>query len=179
MLRALPFAALALAGCPALAADNGFYLGAGIGQANVQIDASTELPGFEGDDTGFKLIAGVRPLDWLAAEINYVDLGTPSDDVAGTQVGTDASGIAGFGVALLELPLVDLYGKLGAVRWEFSASAPNLGLSGSASGTDLAWGAGAQLRFLSFGLRLEYERFEIRDFDDANFLSLSVTYTFL
>ncbi|HSG82160.1 MAG TPA: porin family protein [Gemmatimonadota bacterium] len=179
MSRLALFAGLVLFAAPVLAADNGVYVGAGIGQSNVQVDASTDLPGFDGDDTGFKLIAGVRPLDWLAAEVNYVDLGAPEGDVAGTRIATDASGITAFGIALLELPFLDLYGKLGAVRWDVTASIPDIGLSGDASGTDLAWGAGAQLRFLSFGLRLEYERFEISDFDDSDFLSLSVTYTFL
>ena len=57
---------------PAVAADNGFYLGGSVGQANLKIDdlIGGLLPDddFDGDDTGFKLIAGIRPLDWLAVE---------------------------------------------------------------------------------------------------------------
>ena len=179
MSRALLSAALALLATPALAADNGFYLGAGIGQANVQVDAGAGLPTFDENDTGFKVIAGVRPLDWLGAEVNYVDLGKPSGDVADTRIETDASGLSAFGLLFLELPLVDLYGKLGVVRWDFSASAPDFDLSGGETGTDFAWGAGIQARLLSLGVRLEYERFEISDLDATSFLSLSVTYTFL
>jgi len=179
MSRALLGAALALLAGQALAADNGFYLGAGVGQANVQVDAGAGLPAFDEDDTGFKVIAGFRPLDWFAAEVNYVDLGSPSGDVAGTRIETDASGLSGFGMLFLELPLVDLYGKLGVVRWDASASAPDFDLSGDDSGTDFAWGAGVQVRLLSFGVRLEYERFEISDLDETSFLSLAVTYTFL
>lgn len=179
MSRALLCAALALIAGPALAADNGFYLGAGIGQANVRISTGAGLPGFDENDTGYKLIAGFRPLDWLGAEVNYVDLGTPSGNIAGTRIKTDASGVSGFGLVFLEMPLVDLYGKLGVVRWDASAAAPGLGLSGGDSGTDFAWGAGVQVRLLSLGVRLEYERFEISDLDETSFLSLSVTYTFL
>ena len=179
MSRAWLGAGLALLAGPALAADNGFYLGAGIGQANVQFEPGEGLPAFDEDDTGYKVIAGFRPLDWLGAEVNYVDLGSPSGEVAGTTVETDTKGVSAFGIAFLELPLVDLYGKLGVVRWDASASVPSLDFSGDESGTDLAWGAGVQVRFLSFGVRLEYERFEISDLDESSFLSLSLTYTFL
>src|SRR5262245_34828448 len=65
----------------AAAADNGFYLGAGVSQATTKLS-------FEGlgsddvDDTGFKVIAGWRPLDFFAVEANYVDMG--GDSEAGT-----------------------------------------------------------------------------------------------
>ncbi len=179
MSRAWLGAGLALLAGPALAADNGFYLGAGIGQANVQVEPGEGLPTFDEDDTGYKLIAGFRPLDWLGAEVNYVDLGAPSGEVAGNVVETDAKGLSAFGIVFLELPLVDLYGKLGVIRWDASANIPALDLSGDDSGTDFAWGAGLQVRLLSFGVRLEYERFEISDLDESSFLSLSLTYTFL
>ena len=179
MSRAWLGAGLALLAGPALAADNGFYLGAGIGQANVQIEPGEGLPAFDEDDTGYKLIAGFRPLDWLAAEVNYVDLGAPSGEVAGNVVETDAKGLSAFGIVLLELPLVDLYAKLGVIRWDAGASIPALDLSGDDSGTDFAWGGGVQVRLLSFGVRLEYERFEISEVDESSFLSLSLTYTFL
>jgi hypothetical protein len=65
-------ASLALAGT-ANAADNGFYLGVGVGQSNVDIDSATVH--VDGDDTGFKAIAGFRPLDSFGVEVNYVDFG--------------------------------------------------------------------------------------------------------
>ena len=51
------------------AADNGVYIGAGVGQATVQIDDIGGIGSldFDGDDLGYKVIAGVRPLDWLCA----------------------------------------------------------------------------------------------------------------
>ncbi len=62
-------ALLTLPVLPAVAADNGFYLGGSVGQANLKID---DLSGdvfpdddFDADDTAFMLIAGIRPLDWL------------------------------------------------------------------------------------------------------------------
>ncbi len=93
MRKAILFAAalLTLPVLPAVAADNGFYLGGSVGQANLKID---DLTGgaladddFDADDTAFKLIAGIRPLDWLAVEAAYVNFGEPKDDVSGYPVG--------------------------------------------------------------------------------------------
>jgi opacity protein-like surface antigen len=179
MTRPLLLAALALLAAPAMAADNGIYLGAGIGLSNVTVNDVDSLPAFDEDDTGFKVIAGIRPLDWLGAELNYIDFGTPMSNAAGTRVESEATAFAAFAVAFLALPIVDLYGKLGVVRWDASVRAMDVGLSAEDSGTDFAWGLGVQARLLSLGLRLEYERFEIGSFDETRFLSLSVTYTFL
>jgi hypothetical protein len=75
-------AAFALGGAsaPALAADNGFYVGGSVGQANVAADVGN-LDDFDEDETGFKVFAGVRPLDLLAFEVAYVDFGSPSRSV--------------------------------------------------------------------------------------------------
>jgi len=161
------------------AADNGVYLGAGVGQANIQVDGDINVPEFDEDDTGFKVIAGFRPVDWFAAELNYIDLGKPSTTVAGTRVETQADGIAAYAVGFVPLPLLDLYGKIGVIDWDAKGSIPQFGVSTSDSGTDLAYGVGLQVRFWSLGARLEYEKFEIGDTDDTSFLSLSFVYTFL
>jgi hypothetical protein len=76
---------------PAFAADNGFYVGAGIGQGYVKVD-DVALDNFKGDDTGFKVIAGFRPFKMFALEANYVDLGSAKDNVAGVNVNADTTG---------------------------------------------------------------------------------------
>ena len=58
----------------AAAADNGFYIGAGITQSEFEIDGASDSL----DDNSFKIIVGYRPLDWLAVEANYIDLGGES-----------------------------------------------------------------------------------------------------
>ena len=63
------------------AADNGFYLGAGVSQAKTELSFD-DFGSDDVDDTGFKIIGGCRPLDFLAVEANYMDLGGDSD--AGT-----------------------------------------------------------------------------------------------
>jgi hypothetical protein len=169
--------ALSVISSGAMAADNGFYIGVGAGQGNVETDEVSGIS-FDGDDTAFKAIAGFRPLDFLAFELNYIDLGNPSESIGGIDVEVDTSGIDLFAVGLIPLPLVDLYAKAGLVSWEAEVSAQGIG-SVDDDGEDFAYGAGVQVRFGSLGVRAEYEVFEIGDFDDVNLLSVGVTWTFL
>jgi len=77
--------ALALAmtiGCaPALAADPlGFYIGAGVGHSQVRdvfefSDIGVPVS-INGTATGWKLMAGMRPLSVLGAEVAYIDFGS-------------------------------------------------------------------------------------------------------
>lgn len=156
----------------AYAADNGLYLGASIGQADVSVSAQSSLPEFDGDATAFKIIAGLRPLNWLGFEVNYIDLGEADDQ--GNSV--DPTGVSGFAVGFAALGPVDLFAKAGAINWNADLhSAGNL--VKESEGTDFAWGVGAQFRVWSLSIRAEYERFEIEK--DANLLSVGATWTFL
>ncbi len=62
----------------AAAADNGFYLGGGLSNTNFDVEVDGVSDDF--DDNGFKVIAGFRPLNWLAFEANYIDLGGTDED---------------------------------------------------------------------------------------------------
>src|SRR4029078_6547760 len=91
MRKAILFAAalFALPVLPAVAADNGFYLGGSIGQAGLKIDDISNggsSAGFDADDMGYKFIAGFRPLDWLGLEAAYVNFGKPEDTVLGQEL---------------------------------------------------------------------------------------------
>ena len=173
MRNAVLFAALLSCGSTAWAADNGFYVGGSIGQAKAELKEGNL--NFDADDTGFKAIAGIRPLDWLAVEANYVNFGEASDD----DVEIDADGVSAFAVGFLAAGPVDLFAKAGLVSWDASVSVDGLGTIGRDDGTDLAYGVGAQLRFLSLGVRAEYEIFDIDGVDDLSMLSIGFTYTFL
>jgi hypothetical protein len=180
MRKATLFAAalLTLPVLPAVAADNGFYLGGSVGQANLQIDDLTggALPDddFDADDTAFKLIAGIRPLDWLAVEAAYVNFGEPSDEVAGFDLEADGDGISAFAVGFLAVGPVDLFAKAGLIAWDSKIE----GGAFDDDGSDLAYGVGAQFRVWGLALRAEYEKFEISDVD-LDMVSVGVTYTFL
>lgn len=171
----------ALAIGTAQAADNGIYVGVGVGQATVEIDDVEGLSAldFEGDDTGYKVIAGIRPLDWLAFEANYINFGEPDDSLAGVKLRSEGDGIAAYALGLFAAGPVDLFAKAGVLKWDSELTNPQFGRLEDADGTDLAYGVGAQFRLLSLGVRAEYEIFDIDEVDKANMISLSVTYTFL
>ena len=142
----------------AAAADNGFYLGAGIAQ--------TDLGSLDGD--GFKIIAGFRPLDWLAVEANYIDLG--SESFGGDSI--DASAFTASGLLLAEFAVIDLYARIGVANYQTDTN------NFSDDGWEPTLGAGIGAHFGSLGLRAEYEVIDASYFE-AKTLSLSFTYTFL
>lgn len=166
-------AALALTSAPAIAADNGIYLGGSIGQSSLQVDDFS----YDADANGYKLIAGWRFLDWLAVEGNYIDFGSGDDSVNGTKIESEADGVSLSAVGFLPVGPVDLFARVGAVDWSADLSSPGFG-SASDDGTDLTYGVGAQFRVWSLSIRAEYEIFDIEDVD-VDMISLGVTWTFL
>jgi len=178
MRKAILFAValIALPVLPAVAADNGFYLGGSVGQANLKISDITDgisTADFDADDTAFKLIAGIRPLDWLGVEAAYVNFGEPEDTVLNQKLKADGDGISAFAVGFLPTGPVDLFAKVGLISWDSKISG-----SFDDSGTDLAYGVGAQFRVLGLSIRAEYEKFDISDVD-LDMISVGLTYTFL
>lgn len=177
MRKAVLATALLLASTATMAADNGIYLGASLGKANTEFDRGQGLGRvrIDGDDTGFKIIAGLRPLDWFGVEANYVNFGEAEDG----PLTAETDGISAFGVFFLTAGPVDVFVKGGVVSYDTSIEFQGFGDVFRDDGTDFAYGVGVQFRLLSLGVRAEYEKFEIDDIDDANMLSLGVTYTFL
>jgi opacity protein-like surface antigen len=178
MRKAILFAAalLALPVLPAVAADNGFYLGGSIGQANLKIDDLSNgisTGDFDADDMAWKLIAGIRPLDWLGVEAAYVNFGEPEDTVLGQKLKAEGDGISAFAVGFLPTGPVDLYAKVGLISWDSKISG-----NFDDDGTDLAYGVGAQFRVLGLSIRAEYEKFDVSDVD-LDMISVGLTYTFL
>lgn len=167
--------ALAAAATPAQAADNGFYLGAGITQTTFDID---DIGSGELDDNSFKIIAGFRPLNWLAFEANYIDLGGESDE----DFSFDASAFTASALAIAEFGVIDVYARAGFANWRTDASVDDLG-SASDDGWEPTFGVGVGAHFGSLGVRAEYEQFSADMFDeleaDVDTISLSFTYTFL
>jgi len=179
----MKFAVLALLGTfclvavvpRAAAADNGFYLGAGI--TKTEFD-SGDIEDVSLDDNSFKLIAGFRPLDWLAFEANYVDLGSDSANTPLGNSSIDSDAITLSALGLFEVGIVDLYARAGIAHWKVNVSLD--GIDDSDSGDEFTYGAGVGVHFGSVGVRAEYERFQLNNFDtDVSTVSLSFTYTFL
>jgi opacity protein-like surface antigen len=196
-------ALLAAPMAPTLAADAlGIYVGASIGQARV--DATTPIGGdFRENHSAFKVLAGVRPISLLGAELSYVDLGHPTGTVDGPNVmgqsrfpaDVSMKGAAAFGVLYLPVPVLDVFVKAGPARLQSTANSaavlpgvgacaityPNCALVYSRldrTNTSLAAGAGAQMKFGSCALRAEYERFSAAG-GHPGLLSLGFTWTIL
>lgn len=169
-VAALSALALAAIAPQAAAADNGIYIGAGITKSEFDVGfASDSL-----DDNSFKVIAGYRALDWLAVEANYIDLGSESE--GGDSL--DAQAFTVSGLLIAEFAVIDLYARLGMANWKLDAESG--GFNASDDGWEPTYGVGIGAHFGSFGIRAEYEQFEVSDFDfDVNTVSLSFTYTFL
>jgi hypothetical protein len=111
-LGALSLAAIAP---QAAAADNGFYLGAGITKSEFDVGGASDSL----DDNSYKIIAGFRPLDWLAVEGNFIDLGGESD---GFGTSLDAQAFTVSGLLIAEFAVIDLYARLGMANWKLDAS---------------------------------------------------------
>jgi hypothetical protein len=176
----------------AQAADNGIYIGGGVSRTSIDTgsDFVESVPNFslDDDDNGFKLIVGMRPFDWLGFEANYVDFGNIELSSSGSVLlpavpegSFELTGFDAFAVGFLSAPFVDVFGKVGAIRWDSDAavSIGDFDFSSSESGTDFAYGAGLQARLGSLAARLEYERFEVDGTDEVAMVTLGLTYTFL
>lgn len=182
MRRLLLIPLLALAAGSAHAAGlfgAGVYAGAGLMRANVNDLFGT---GFDIHNTSFKALAGLR-FSLLGAEVDYYHLGSESRTVANLgSVQADARAFAAYAVGYLPIPLLpfDIYGKLGLDRWQLSGNSPTPSLFRfSDSGTQLAWGIGAQAHLGHLIGRLEYERLSITNTDGARVVSLSLIFNFL
>lgn len=169
--------ALALA-AGAAHADNGtFYVGAGISRDNLKDITATAS---DLNSTNWKIWAGFRPISVFAVEADYIDLGSETINNPATSTHVNYKAFTGYAVGYVPIPVpfLDVFGKAGLARWSSSGSTsfgatPGL-FSLSDSGTQFAWGIGAQVHVGNIGGRLEYENFGIRNTNGANIVSLSV-----
>lgn len=171
--------AMLLSAPAANAQDNGIYFGGSVG--DVSSDYDWDLGGLAGapsEDTAFKLIGGVRPLDSFAVEVDYVDLGDTTVPVSGgdDRAGLKSNALSVSAVGFFHLPLLDVFGRIGMARWESDPSSL-VGSLDSDDGTDLTYGIGAQVRLGSIAVRAEYEDYDISG-GSAELASIGVTYTF-
>jgi opacity protein-like surface antigen len=190
----------------------GLYIGAGGGAAHLRLDEdqydvtcgpprSFFATCFDETQFGWTVFAGVQPLPFLGAELQYLDFGHGSQSVEyGETASQHARALAIFGTGTLSLPFVDLYAKAGVGRLQATTSFVNdrsksdpmgcldsiyLGYDGCSvvgSHTDstharFGGGVGAQFKWSSLALRGEYVRFSVPH-ADPDLLSLSILWKF-
>jgi hypothetical protein len=187
--RALALASLLVVLPVATAAADevlGLYAGGALGSSQVAIDSLD----FSANDLGWKALVGLRAVDLLGAEAEYVNLGHPHATVAAGRVSSSASGPAVFALAYLPLPLpmLDVFGKAGLANIQQSATV-TLGSGGSACAagiacnglsqteSEFAWGVGAQVKYGSLAVRGEFEQFRASG-GNLNFASVGLYWNF-
>jgi hypothetical protein len=173
-------------GATAARADQGFYY-VGAGVVRNSLTGITDLGGLPDlKNTSWKAYGGVRPLNWLAGELDYIDLGNGSST---TTTGTgnvtahaDGKAVAAYAVGFfpIPLPMIDVFGKVGLARWSLNGNVNSLvsPASLSTNGTEFAWGIGVQAHISMVGARLEYENFNVPNTSGASVASLSVYLNF-
>jgi hypothetical protein len=153
------------------------------------------------NDTGWKIMLGVRPISLIGAELEYVDFGhptlsyTPVGVGLGWQADLRATARSAFGVlyAPIPVPAFDLYGKVGMSSlhstvnatgsWGCFPPAECVAVNQTAAfhldrtDTDLAYGAGLQVKLAGFAIRAEYERIR-ESTGDPSLMSLGIIWTF-
>lgn len=187
---------LLLAGASAVAAaqtnPTGFYVGASLGQFNMNIDSLDDVDDAaatirDSDDNAWKAFVGYRFLPWLRLEAAYVDLGNPGDSFESS--GSDGNyrvGMSGFEPALIaSLPLgpIEIFGKVGEYFYDLETQIdlddPGPSVNSKHSRNDFVWGGGVSAVVMSrIELRAEYERIEIENADDSDAFWLGAAWRF-
>jgi hypothetical protein len=194
------FALLAQPGGEAVADDSlGLYIGGAIGQSRVVEAAQTACicdldPGaiitekFDKTHLAFQGELGARPISLLGAEIDYINFGKPSGEANTFPESASIKGVSAFGVLYLPVPVVDIYLKAGIARLQSALKFSYCGpcacdfclntIQLERTNTSGAGGVGAQYRFGSWALRVEYERFNAAG-GNPSLLSAGITWIFL
>jgi OOP family OmpA-OmpF porin len=186
-------AALLLAGLAAAADaqaqdnDAGAYAGAGVGSFDVKIDnfddVDETIDRYDSDDTAWKAFVGWRVNPWFAAEVAYVNLGSPDDEILpDTRLTVETDGFAPYLVGTLPIgDWFEAFAKAGYYWYDVEAriSSPIGEASEDASDSTFTWSAGLGLNvFERVNVRLEYEQFDFDQTDDASALWLTGAWRF-
>jgi OOP family OmpA-OmpF porin len=178
---AMVFILAGLAGTVARADDkHGLYIGAGAGYGSQEFDISTES--FKDNTTAWKGFVGYRFMRFIGFEAAYVDFGKASDQLnfGGGNQSVDVKTHGETAEIVGTLPLGDffeIYGKAGYLWWNTDVN--GVSNSNSDSGNDPVYGAGAAIIIAKkFGIRLEYEKFDIKDTKSVYLTTAGVEWRF-
>ena len=168
----------------------GLYIGGAAGQSQVEANVPT-VGDFKENHSAFKVIAGIRPIPLIGAELSYIDFGHPSGNINSSPSDVSEKGADAFGVLYLPVPVVDVFVKAGLARLQSTANGVRAGVGAcvfnfpncalfrlDSTNTSFAAGAGAQFKLGTWAVRAEYERFHAAG-GNPSLVSLGVTWTFL
>jgi OmpA-OmpF porin, OOP family len=188
-ITAVLAAAALAAAASAQATDNeaGFYAGAGVGTFDIKIDdvddVTTEIERYDSDDTAYKVFGGWRMNPYLAFELAYVNLGSPTDEILpDTRLTVETDGFAPYVVGTLPIgDWFEVFAKAGYYWYDVEArvNSPLGNASSKTSDDNFTWSAGAGVNiFEHVNVRLEYEQFDFENTDTSNALWLTGAFRF-
>ena len=188
-ITAVLAAAALAAAASAQATDNesGFYAGAGVGTFDVKIDdvddVTTTIDRYDSDDTAYKVFGGWRMNPYLAFELAYVNLGSPTDEILpDTRLTVETDGIAPYVVGTLPIgDWFEVFAKAGYYWYDVEArvNSPFGNTSDKSSDDNFTWSAGMGVNiFEHVNVRLEYEQFDFDNTDTSNALWLTGAFRF-
>ena len=169
--------------------DSGFYIGAGVGQFNVQIDdvddTDEAVQSLDDDDNSWKFFGGYRFNPYLSLELAYIDFGGPEDSFEGSgsdgEYKLDISGFAPYIIGSFPIGPVELFAKAGYYFYDVDVTADfdDPDIDSSSSEEDFLYGFGVGATFFEhLNARLEYEKIDSDLVDDADALWLSAAWRF-
>jgi opacity protein-like surface antigen len=187
------------------AADDllGLYVGGAIGEARVEASGEPLVIGpnlyqatgrFDETHSAFKVMAGIRPIPLLGAEVAYMDFGSPSGGYNAYPARVSMHGESAFALIYLPIPVVDVFLKGEIDHMQSAMDGTAVYAANCTAGpcplyvgtgpfrldrtnTGLALGGGAQYKFGPLALRAEYERFSAAEAHPA-LLSVGLTWSF-
>lgn len=175
-------------------AQQGFYLGGGVGRYNLKINTfnalSNTITGYSANDTAYQFFAGYRFIPYLALEAQYLNLGTNRQFFGGGSELTNK--IYGWAPSLVgTLPLgsytgpigpLELFGRVGEYWYKYHTDfITPLGEHETASNTynHLIYGGGIGLVVVQrVAVRLEYDVMNIQNTSSSNALWLTGQFRF-
>ncbi len=164
-------ATMAALGSRPASAASGFYVAGSVGQSNENFDVTTYDA--SAHDVGYEVALGYQPLPIFAGEIDYD--GFPR--AFGGVNYADTYSVGAFGLGILPIPVVHLFGKVGIIDWRTDArSGLPLVPSFDRTGASVAWGVGAGNSWGRLGARLEFEMFDVAHTSMMNLTSIGLTW---
>jgi len=167
---------------------SGFYLGAGAGQFNANIDDVSDIDdtvdSWSEDDTAYKIFGGYRLNRFLAFELDYINLGEPSGrTVPGFNVDSSVDGFAPFVVGTLPLGrFFEVYGRAGYYFYDATTGVTDTldhRVEFKEESEDFVYGGGIGANLgEKLNLRFEYEKYDLKGLDDADALWLTAGWRF-
>jgi hypothetical protein len=184
--RSLALATVLLIAAPAVSlAEIGPYFGASAGEVALDLDLrDVDTAGFriEDEDFAYKVFIGFELPGPFAVEAGSRDLGSLSEDLGPLSATVETQALDAAALAKLGIGPVSFFVKAGVVAWDAEVHVHNSpvlpDLDDSDDGTDSYWGVGVSVEIGRFGVRGEYESFEIDLVDDLTMLSVGVTVEF-